>query len=181
MRKILIAAVMMSMVGAVACKKDDDGAKKEPDKKTATKTPDASVPKPTPAADATPAAAVMPPVADKSLYDRLGGAAAIKAVVHDFVDIVGKDARVNKRFAKTDIPALEQKLNDFACQATGGGCQYTGKTMADAHKGMKITEEEFNAIAEDMTKALEKNNVPDKEKGELMGALAGLKGDIVGK
>lgn len=178
MRKILIAVMMMSFVAAVGCKKDE--AAKPADKKPAAKTPDAAVAKPAPTPDAM-AAAVTPPPADKSLYDRLGGEAAVKAVVHDFVTNVAADAKINKRFAKADVAALEQKLNDFVCMATGGPCKYAGKSMADAHKGMKITEDEFNALADDMAKALDKNKVGDKEKGELMGALAGLKGDVVGK
>lgn len=44
----------------------------------------------------------------KSLYDRLGGKPAITAVVDDFVGNVAKDKRINKFFAKTDIPRLKQ-------------------------------------------------------------------------
>ena len=52
--------------------------------------------------------------------------------------------------------------------------------MRDAHKGMKITEADFNALVEDLTKSLDKFKVGEKEKGELLSALGGMKGDIVG-
>ena len=117
----------------------------------------------------------------KPLYDRLGGKDAIKAVIHQFVGNVGADKRINKFFAKTDIPKLEILLTDQVCEATGGPCKYTGKSMKEAHKGMKITDADFNALVDDLTKALDKFKVPAKEKGELLGALGGLKPDIVGQ
>ena len=115
-----------------------------------------------------------------SLYERLGGKDAITGVVGDFVANVAADTRINSRFANTDIPHLKQMLVDQICQATGGPCVYTGKTMRDAHSGMKITEAEFNALVEDLTRSLDKFKVPEREKTELLTALAGMKGDIVG-
>jgi hemoglobin len=117
----------------------------------------------------------------KSLYDRLGGLPAIKAVVHDFVKECAADKRINARFAKTKVKEFEKKLVDQVCEATGGKCKYKGKNMADAHKGMKITEEEWTATVEDLVKALDKHKVPQAEKDELLGALGPMKPDIVGK
>jgi hemoglobin len=117
----------------------------------------------------------------KSLYDRLGGKEAITAVVDDFVGRVAQDTRINQRFANTDIPNLKRLLVEQICQATGGPCQYTGRDMKTAHKGMNITEDEFNALVEDLKGALAKFNVGDKEQSELLGALGGMKGDIVGQ
>ncbi len=125
------------------------------------------------------AAAVAPP-AEQSLYDRLGGKDAITAVINDFVANVAADKRINARFAKTDIPHLKQMLVEQVCQATGGPCTYTGKNMRDAHKGMKITDADFNALVEDLTKSLDKFKVAEKEKNELLTALGSMKGDIVG-
>ena len=127
-----------------------------------------------------PAPAKTEPAKDKPLYDRLGGKPAIKKVVHEFTTNVAADKRINARFAKTNIPKLEASLVDQVCEATGGPCKYKGKNMKDAHKGMKITEEEWNATVEDLTSALDKFKVGDKEKGELLGALGGMKSDIVG-
>jgi hemoglobin len=133
-------------------------------------------------ADTTAAAAVpdTTAVAAKSLYDRLGGKDAITAVIDDFVANVAADKRINARFAKTNIPHLKQMLVEQVCQASGGPCTYTGKSMRDAHQGMKITEAEFNALVEDLTQSLDKHAVPATEKNELLTALGGMKGDIVG-
>lgn len=115
----------------------------------------------------------------KSLYERLGGQAAISAVVDDFAQNVLSDNRINKKFAKSDPARLLTNLKDFVCMATGGPCQYNGLDMKKAHKRMGVTAGEFNALVEDLVKALDKFKVPDAEKNELLGALAGMKGDIV--
>ncbi|HKX31622.1 MAG TPA: group 1 truncated hemoglobin [Blastocatellia bacterium] len=125
------------------------------------------------------ALAVTGSAQDKSLYERLGGKDAISAVVDEFAGIVLKDERINKKFAKSDANRLVTNLKAFVCKATGGPCEYKGKSMKDSHKNMGSTEGEFNALVEDLVKALDKFNVPDKEKNELLGALGPLKGDIV--
>jgi hemoglobin len=126
----------------------------------------------------TPAATAAP--AQRSLYDRLGGKEAITVVIDDFVANVAADKTINARLAKTNIPHLKQMLVDQVCQATGGPCTYTGKSMKEAHKGMKITEAEFNALVADLTASLDKHNVGATEKNELLTALGSMKGDIVG-
>ena len=115
----------------------------------------------------------------KPLYDRLGGKPAITAVVDDFIGNVAGDTRINKRFATADIPRLKTMLVNQICQASGGPCTYTGASMKDAHKGMKITDAEFNALVEDLVKSLDKFKVGAQEKNDLLGALGGMKRDIV--
>jgi hemoglobin len=114
-----------------------------------------------------------------SLYDRLGGKDAITAVVKDFVQRVAADSRINAQFANTDIPALEGKLVDQICEATGGPCKYTGKDMKTVHAGMKITDADFDALVEDLKASLDHFKVGAKEQEELLGALGGMRGDIV--
>jgi hemoglobin len=116
---------------------------------------------------------------EKSLYDRLGGLDAIKAVVGEFAGRVLADARVNKKFAKSDAPRLVLHLQEQICAATGGPCKYTGKNMKSAHKNMKVTEGEFGALVEDLIGALDKFNVPEKEKNDLLAILGPLKAQIV--
>ncbi|MBP9085352.1 MAG: group 1 truncated hemoglobin [Kofleriaceae bacterium] len=121
------------------------------------------------------------PAVEKSLYDRLGGKDAINTVVGMMLANVVGDARINARFANADAQALQGKLVDQICEATGGPCKYEGKDMKTAHTGMKVTEEEFGALVEDLVKALDAAKVGEKEKTELLGALGGMKGDIVGQ
>jgi hemoglobin len=116
---------------------------------------------------------------DKSLYERLGGKDALTAVVDDFVGRAAADARINMKFAKTDIPRLKFFLVEQLCAATGGPCKYTGRDMKTTHKDMKVTEGEFGALVEDLVASLDKFNVPEKEKSELLGILGPLKSQIV--
>jgi hemoglobin len=118
-------------------------------------------------------------VEEKTLYDRLGGKAAIQAVVDDFIGNVAADGRINQRFAGSNIPRLKTMLADQICEATGGPCKYTGKTMKAAHRDMRITDGEFSALVEDLVKSLDKFKVPETEQRELLGALGGMKSDIV--
>ena len=125
------------------------------------------------------ATAAVSDTAPKSLYDRLGGKSAITAVVDTFVARVAADARINKKFARTNIPRVKAMLVDQVCAQTGGPCTYTGRTMKEAHRGMKVTEGEFSALVEDLVAALNRFNVPKKEQDELLAALGSMKGDIV--
>jgi hemoglobin len=116
---------------------------------------------------------------EKSLYDRLGGKDAITAVVEKFVGIVVADERINGFFKNADAANLKKQLVDQICSASGGPCKYTGKDMKTAHAGMGVKEADFNALVEDLVKALDEFKVPQKEKDDLLGALATMKGDIV--
>lgn len=117
--------------------------------------------------------------AERSLYERLGGQGAIQAVVTKFIGNVGADKRINGYFATTDLKNLNKLLVEQVCMATGGPCSYSGRDMKTTHKGMKVTTAAFNALVEDLVKALDTFNVPKKEKDELIAILAPMKGDIV--
>jgi hemoglobin len=115
----------------------------------------------------------------RTLYERLGGQAAIVAVVDDFVGNVAKDKRINSYFAKADIPRLKARLVEQICQGTGGPCFYSGRDMKSAHAGMGIRSADFDALVGDLGKTLKKFKVPKKEQGELVAILAPMKRDIV--
>jgi hemoglobin len=117
-------------------------------------------------------------VAD-SLYERLGGIDSITAVVHDFRDRVAGDSRINQKFARTDLARLTKMLIDQVCEATGGPCKYTGRSMKEAHAGMEVTAGEFNALVEDLVATLNHFKVGKGEQDELLGVLGPLMPDIV--
>ncbi|HKC99499.1 MAG TPA: group 1 truncated hemoglobin [Methylomirabilota bacterium] len=119
-----------------------------------------------------------------TLYKRLGGREGIALVVGDFVTNMAGDSRVNARFKDMKGPEAEKlksNLADQICDATGGPCSYLGRDMKTTHKGMKITDSEWNATVENLVKALDKNKVDPKDKTELLGVLAPMKADIVGQ
>lgn len=119
--------------------------------------------------------------AAQSLYERLGGQTAIVAVVDDFVGNVAADPGINGFFAKTDIARLKRLLVEQICAASGGPCTYTGRDMKTAHAGMGVQETHFGALVNDLVKTLDKFNVPEKEKNELLAVLGPMKSDIVSR
>ena len=132
------------------------------------------------------AGAAQTSMKEKTLYERLGGKPAITAVVDEFVARVAADQRINAFFAAAAadparLAAFKGKLVDQICAASGGPCTYTGKDMKTAHAGMGITGAHFNALVEDLVGALDKFKVGHTEKEQLLGALGGMKGDIVSK
>jgi hemoglobin len=131
-------------------------------------TPQSELPAPPPA-----------PPAPKSLFDRLGGLPAITAVVDEFVNRTTTDPRIKERFFNTDAVNLKRLLTEFVCSATGGPCTYTGRDMPSSHAGMDLVDDEFTALVENLSGALDKFKVPDQEKNELLGALGPLKPQIV--
>jgi hemoglobin len=123
---------------------------------------------------------------EKSLYERLGGKKAIAAVVDEFIGRVAADNRINAYFAKTAadkkrLKTFKGNLIDQICMASGGPCKYKGKDMKAAHMGMGISTGDFNALVEDLVGALDKFQVGQHEKDQLLGALGPMQGDIVEK
>ena len=91
-----------------------------------------------------------------SLYDQLGGEAAIKAVVDDFVARAASDPKVNffrkgtaMEWKPTDeqLATFKKHLSQFITKATNGPGTYDGRDMKTVHAGMGITKDEFAAIA----------------------------------
>jgi|SRR5215471_9149297 len=120
---------------------------------------------------------------EKSLYERLGGSAAIEAVVSDFVPRIARDPRIKRFFANTDLAPLKNKLIDQLCEASGGPCKYTGKDMQTVHQGMGITPADFDALVEDLGVTLDKfvqsKFISEREKAELLAVVGPMRKDIV--
>jgi len=125
-------------------------------------------------------ASPAPRSSEPTLYQRLGGQAAIGAVVDDTLANVAADARINRRFADSDTGRLRAGLIELLCDRTGGPCTYRGRNMADAHDGMMIRDDEFDALVDDLVRALDKHRVPAREKGELLGLLGRMRNAITG-
>ena len=120
----------------------------------------------------------------KSLYQRIGGYDALAAVTDDFIGRLATDPQLRRFFAghnKEGVTRIRQHVIDFLCVATGGPCAYTGQDMKTAHAGLGITEDDWNASVKHLVETLDKFHVPEKEKGEVLGAVSPLKSDIVGR
>jgi hemoglobin len=119
-----------------------------------------------------------------TLWDRLGGEKAVTRVVDDFVVLAAKNPKVDftrgGRFSldAEGVAVLKRHLVAFLSAATGGPLKYTGRSMKAAHKGMAITDAEFNALAGDLQTALRQNGVA-ADVNAILQAVGTTRGDIV--
>jgi hemoglobin len=130
------------------------------------------------------ASPTMPPKS-QSLWIRLGGEPAVRAVVRDFVALAARDPQVDfTRGGKYALDAaaikdLEGRLVELVSAVTGGPLRYEGRDMKSAHRGMAITDAQFDALAGDLVVVLKKFDVPKKEADELLAIIASTRKDIV--
>jgi len=122
-----------------------------------------------------------------TLWERLGGEKGVKAVVHDIVLAAAEDKKVNfLRDGKVKIDAkgiehLEKMLVEWVSEQSGGPLKYTGKSMKDAHKGMMITNAEFDAMKDVMVAVLKKHKVADADIATIGKVVESTRKDIVEK
>jgi hemoglobin len=127
----------------------------------------------------------MQPAEKPSLYDRLGGVYNIATVVDDLINRVMADPRLNANplvdEAHHRVPPAGFKylVTEMVCWAAGGPQKYTGKSMAESHKDLKITGKEWEAFLDDFQQTLDKFKVPAGEQGELRAIVDSTRSDIV--
>ena len=119
-----------------------------------------------------------------TLYKRVGGYDAIAAVTDDFIGRLAGDKQLERFFGGVSADSqkkLRQHVVDQLCEATGGPCIYTGRTMKTSHTGLGISESDWQLAVKHLVATLDKFKVPEKEKGELLAIASSLKADIVEK
>jgi hemoglobin len=120
-----------------------------------------------------------------SLYERLGGVYSIATVVDEFINRIMVDPRLNSNplvdAAHHRVPPAGFKylVTEMVCWATGGPQKYTGKSMAESHKDLKITSKEWDAFLDDFQQTLDKFKVPAAEQSELNAIVNSTRADIV--
>jgi hemoglobin len=127
----------------------------------------------------------MQPAAKSALYDRLGGVYSIATVMDDFINRIMVDPRLNANplvdEAHHRVPPAGFKylVTEMLCWATGGPQKYTGRSMADSHAHLKITNPEWEAFLDDFQQTLDKFAVPAEEQAELKAIVNSTRSDIV--
>ena len=127
-------------------------------------------------------------MAEKSLYERLGGAYAIAAVVDRFSDQLLKNPKIvnaNSQLKewhteeyKERLPGLKFNRTLWVCAVSGGPYEYTAKNLHDAHFGLHIPPEVFDEVAAELGRALDYFKVPRREKEETLAAFNAQKTDV---
>ena len=122
------------------------------------------------------------PGRSETLYRRLGGYDALAAVVDDFIGRLAADSRLARFFQGSSTDSRRhrrQLLVDQLCEAAGGPCYYTGRSMKLSHQGLGITEADWDVMARHLLESLDEFQVSPKEKQELIAIVSGTKADIV--
>ena len=121
---------------------------------------------------------------EESLYKRLEGCDAIAAVTDDLVERVMSDPLIGD-YCKGDSNDTKRRdrqlVVDFMCETAGGPVFYTGREMKTSHDGLDINESNWQVLMRHAVAVLDKFEVPEQEKGEVLSFFDSLKGDIVEK
>ena len=123
--------------------------------------------------------------AGPSLYDRIGGYKGIAATVDDLVDRIYVNQTLNLNPALKQVHGLGEKaafkliLATWVMEKTGGPKVYFGRDFKTAHGPLNITNREFDVILHECKETFYKFAVPEKEMGELMGALETYRDQVV--
>lgn len=121
------------------------------------------------------------PAAKDALYRELGGTAGITRVVDVFLARVDNDLRINLFFDNTDKKDLRTLVVEQLCEATGGPCKYSGRSMEEAHSGLNLSDADFAAFVEDLIAAMDELKVPKPSQDKLLALLGPMKPQIVGQ
>jgi hemoglobin len=133
---------------------------------------------------------------ESSLYERLGGAFAIAAVVDHFSEAVVRNPIVGQKSGNPHLrewhsnnlgrlPGLKFMRTLWVCNVAGGPQQYAATKpgsaplgLEEAHRELKISPAEFDEVAVELGRTLDAFNVPEREKGEVLAAFAAHKGEV---
>lgn len=118
----------------------------------------------------------------RPLYARLGGYDAIAAVANDLLPRLRNDPQLGrfwKNRAEDSIMREKQLLIDYLCANAGGPMYYRGRDMKLSHRGMGITESDWNVFLSHAAATLAKFNVPEAEQRDVVAFIQSLKKDIV--
>jgi hemoglobin len=139
--------------------------------------------------------------AKRSLYERLGGGEGVRRIVDDFVERAVADPRANWerkgmkrggvlgigsksaewRPTAENLATLKAHLTQFVAVASGGPSQYDGRDIVEVHKGMQITNAEFDAAIGALKATLDTLRVPTAEQKELLAVLESTRPQIAEK
>ena len=120
-----------------------------------------------------------------SLYGRLGGIYSIATVVDDFIDRIMVDDRLNanprvdEAHHRVSPPGFKYLVTEQLGEASGGSQRYTGRSMEDSHRHLMITADEWDAFVDDLNQTLDKFEVPQQERSEVLALIESTRDAIV--
>lgn len=106
------------------------------------------------------------------MWKAFHGKAGVDRIVDELVDRNISDPRIADIFKGQDVVRIRRLLKEQFCYILGGGCTYTGRAMADAHKDMGLQQADFNALVENLQAAMRHEHVPFFAQNAFLAKLA---------
>ena len=116
-----------------------------------------------------------------ALYQDMGGVDNLKKIAVDTADNFLADPRIKATFDNTNMDRFKTLLGEQFCSVAGAPVAYTGRSMKDTHKSLGITNADFNAVVEDLQKAMDKDGVSFATQNRFLARLAPMQHEIVTK
>lgn len=116
-----------------------------------------------------------------SLYEKIGGQPVVAQIVDDFYKRVLADDTVNHFFAHTDMEKQRHHQTAFVSHALGGANQYSGRSMEQAHAGLNLQPEHFEAIAKYLGESLDEYGLTQEEINSVLERISTLKESVLYK
>lgn len=114
-----------------------------------------------------------------SLYEQVGGKVTIEKISDAFIDEIQYDKQTLIFFLDSDIERFREKFIEHVCVHLDGPCTYTGDDMLSVHKGMNISEADFNRVVELLINAMTKVNVPHRLQNQILAKFTPMRGDMI--
>jgi len=114
-----------------------------------------------------------------TLYERLGGAPAIEAVVDELYRRILSDPELAPFFTRVNLRSQKGRMRAFVAMVTGGPNEYRGRDMKTAHQRHAIEDRHFDLVAGHLVDSLGHVGADPAAADELVTAVAGLRGDVV--
>jgi hemoglobin len=135
-----------------------------------------------PAADAAPTEhyPTLPHVAGgEHTLGEFGGKDGLVALVDDAMNRWLKNPRTRPYFENADQARIKHLLAEQFCVVLNGPCTYEGRSMAEAHRGLNVTEAAFYALVEELQVAMNHRHIPFSAQNRLLAALAPMHKDVI--
>lgn len=114
-----------------------------------------------------------------SLYERIGGQVTVEKMSDAFIDEIQYDKQTLAFFLDSDIDRFREKFIEHVCVHLDGPCTYTGDDMLSVHKGMNITEADFNRVVELLINAMTKVGIPHRLQNQVLARFAPMRGEMI--
>ncbi len=114
-----------------------------------------------------------------TLYERLGGADGLRAIITDIVDAHLQNPVIHTRFEPFQRDAMIDGAFSFFAAATGGPEVYAGRGLKDTHRGMNVNEQEFVSATDDLLAVMRRRGVGDREQQEVLAAFFAMKDEVL--